>query len=1100
MERSSHRTRTTKHDGVCSLGACRCYNDTMALIAQLELEDSNLQGLLERAAERCAGQLGADVVRILLAGADVGQSWVAAAHGVEAVALDTSFDALTRWVRAHREPGVTPAPADGTSPSETGNPCSSTLCASLRANGAVIGVIQAHCSRRDAFGAEEREHLASMADVLALAVENRRLRQDRERRVEQLRIVNEIGRDAAAILDVDQLCSRVVSLLRSRFQYYDANLFLIDAETNTLVWKSGTRLSAEMPSTTLRCPVGTGITGWVAERGQPLKVNDVSQDTQYVHVPELPDTRAELAVPIKLGESVLGVLDVQSDRTDAFDDDDVHVLQTLGNQVAIALGNAEQLEQTRQRVSELMALRQVSLQLISTTDLSIVLEAVAESALHLVGASDIHIYLYDGDADEFTYGTALWDGGLRAAVTQTVRRDGLTAQVAHGARPIVINQATDHALFQAGEAADWGVQAIAGFPLRRGDKVLGVFNIAFVRPHEFTADELRALALLADQAALAIERAQLFGQLNRRVRQLSTISRIGGIVSSSLDPDETMRVVLRHTSEAISAESGVIFLLERDVLAVKGIIGAGANAPHTLARRDENAFSWVQSTAQALLVRDTSVDPNFGPDAGLLQGSDVRTLLCVPMVIKGQVVGGIELVNRRDGQSFDEYDLELVTSVMTSAAAAVENGRLYEEMRSRLAESTALCSMAQQTTSSLAFGQVLDSIVQQLRDVISCRAISIWLIDEERQELSIAASMGIKPEFRDAIRLKVGEGVSGLVFKEVRPINIRDVRSEQPNLGMDPSVRSLLVVPLVAKSTVIGTLSVDSVQERAFTEDHERLLTIVAAQAASSIENARLFEAERQRAEELERAYEELKELDRLKSQFVQNISHELRTPLTFVKGYADLLSEEAMGPITPRQSQSLEIISRKTEAIIELVNGIITLQELESVPTHRELTSLSNVLCMVVDTARAAAISVGVELRNELPNEKLWVLADDDKLIQVFDNLIGNAIKFSPGGGTITVRVDDVDDCWRVGVHDTGIGIPEDKLERIFERFYQVDGSTTRRFGGTGLGLAIAKEIVEDNEGRIWAESVLGEGSTFFVALPKANEPSADLVNPGAS
>ena len=112
--------------------------------------------------------------------------------------------------------------------------------------------------------------------------------------------------------------------------------------------------------------------------------------------------------------------------------------------------------------------------------------------------------------------------------------------------------------------------------------------------------------------------------------------------------------------------------------------------------------------------------------------------------------------------------------------------------------------------------------------------------------------------------------------------------------------------------------------------------------------------------------------------------------------------------------------------------------------------------------------------------------MADDDKLIQVFDNLIGNAIKFSPGGGVITVRVDDVEGCWRVAVQDNGIGIPEDKLERVFERFFQVDGSTTRRFGGTGLGLAIAREIVEDNEGRIWAESILGEGSTFYVTLPK--------------
>ena len=119
-----------------------------------------------------------------------------------------------------------------------------------------------------------------------------------------------------------------------------------------------------------------------------------------------------------------------------------------------------------------------------------------------------------------------------------------------------------------------------------------------------------------------------------------------------------------------------------------------------------------------------------------------------------------------------------------------------------------------------------------------------------------------------------------------------------------------------------------------------------------------------------------------------------------------------------------------------------------------------------------------------------MWIMADDDRLIQVFDNLLGNAIKFTASGGAITVSAQDDGDYWRVSVQDTGIGIPTDKLDKIFERFYQVDGSTTRRFGGTGLGLAIAKEIVLNHDGKIWAESSVGQGSTFHVALPKCADP----------
>ncbi len=770
---------------------------------------------------------------------------------------------------------------------------------------------------------------------MTIGLEKLALRKER-RRAEQLGIVNEIGRHIAAILNVDQLLQRIAHLIKDAFKQYDVNILLLDAKTGELTWQAGTRFgdSSAIPTPFLRLPPGAGITGWVVQHGQPLLVNDVLQEPRYLSVPELPDTRSELAVPITRGGHILGVLDVQDAHPGAYDEDDISILETLASQIVVALDNARLFEQTQQRVSELMALRQVSLRLISTVDLSEVLETIAESALRLIGASDVHIYLYDDQTKTFTFGTALWDTGSRQPAVSAPWTNGLTALVASEARPIVINDTTHHSLFQGPEVQNWRLpgikrpQAIAGFPLIQGNRVLGVFNVAFLNPHTFTEDELRTLNLLADHAALGIQRARLFEELNHRLNQLST---------------------------------------------------------------------------------------------------------------------------------------------------------LYH--------------MAQQTTSSLALDQVLEAIVAQLRTVISCRAICIFLPDKSMQELRIAAATGLKPEFRERTRPKIGEGVSGLVFQQVRPIYVKNIPEEAPDLHTDPSIRSLLVVPLIAKSKVIGTLSVDSTAVDAFTPGDERLLTIVAAQAASAIENAQLFEAEKERAEELKRAYEELKELDRLKSQFVQNVSHELRTPLTFIKGYIDLLTEEALGSLNQRQKQSLDIVVRKTDAITRLVNDIITLQEIEALPMIKSLIPLKEMLTMVAATAQAAAMNAHIELRVEIPEQEMWILADTDRLTQVFDNLIGNAIKFSPDGGSITISAQDGGDCWLVAVRDTGIGIPADRLEKIFERFYQVDGSTTRRFGGTGLGLAIAREIVTAHNGKIWAESILGKGSTFFVSLPKCSAPESDDV-----
>jgi len=292
-------------------------------------------------------------------------------------------------------------------------------------------------------------------------------------------------------------------------------------------------------------------------------------------------------------------------------------------------------------------------------------------------------------------------------------------------------------------------------------------------------------------------------------------------------------------------------------------------------------------------------------------------------------------------------------------------------------------------------------------------------------------------------------------------------------------------VPLISKDQPIGTLSVDDLKPHAFSTDDSRLLTIAAAQAAVAIENAQLFERLKERAQKLEEAYAELQEADRKKDEFFQNVSHELRTPLTFVKAYAELFLEETLGPITDRQRESLEIVAQRTDAITRLVDDILIFKQLDREAMSMVPIAMGELVREVVQGAEATMAQVGLDLRVEVVDSLPLIYGDRDRLAQVLDNLLGNAIKFSPDGGTITVRVCLVDTAVQVEVTDEGIGIPSDKLEKVFERFYQVDGSSRRRFGGTGLGLAIVKRIVEAHNGRVWAESEPGKGSTFFFMVP---------------
>ncbi len=232
------------------------------------------------------------------------------------------------------------------------------------------------------------------------------------------------------------------------------------------------------------------------------------------------------------------------------------------------------------------------------------------------------------------------------------------------------------------------------------------------------------------------------------------------------------------------------------------------------------------------------------------------------------------------------------------------------------------------------------------------------------------------------------------------------------------------------------------------------------------------------------RARMQLEEVARLKDQMIQNISHELRMPLTIIKGYLGLLLEGALGEVTGTVYEALKTLERRTEEIVAIVDRITTLYGLRLSGLPIERLSLSELVRRAVALRLDAAKQAGLVLELDLPDEDVLVEGNAEQLTQALDCLLDNAIKFSLSGGRIAVRLNRKEDMVTVEVTDTGIGIPADKLERIWERFYQVDGSTTRRYGGLGLGLALVKDVIEAHGGTVWAKSSEGQGSTFGFAL----------------
>jgi two-component system phosphate regulon sensor histidine kinase PhoR len=311
----------------------------------------------------------------------------------------------------------------------------------------------------------------------------------------------------------------------------------------------------------------------------------------------------------------------------------------------------------------------------------------------------------------------------------------------------------------------------------------------------------------------------------------------------------------------------------------------------------------------------------------------------------------------------------------------------------------------------------------------------------------------------------------------------------QELLGLEYS----LIVPLVIQERVVGLITTAHTRQSSPPGKREiALITGIARQAAIAIDNANLYQDLQIHAAQLERAYHELKELEERKTQFVQNVSHELRSPFTVIKGYLEMLLEEEVGTLSDRQRAGLEVIAEKTEALGRLIFDIVTMQSVDAKSLDLQEVDLELLFQTALANINtdASNTSFEIDLSPELPHVK----ADPTMTERILIHLLDNALKFSPQGGVITLRAQPEEEMMRVEVEDQGIGIPENAVPHIFDSFYQVDGSTTRRFGGTGLGLSIARQIVVAHGGQMGVESVEGKGSTFFFTLPLASPASATM------
>ena len=377
---------------------------------------------------------------------------------------------------------------------------------------------------------------------------------------------------------------------------------------------------------------------------------------------------------------------------------------------------------------------------------------------------------------------------------------------------------------------------------------------------------------------------------------------------------------------------------------------------------------------------------------------------------------------------------------------------------------------------------LLSRIITEAADLTKAEAASILLLDPKTQQLHFKASSNkVPPEMSD-MAVSLDDSIAGAILTQNKPMYIQDV-SKDPrwNQNVDDAIafqtRSILGVPMHnVTQEPVGVL--EALNKRGggdFSVQDFETLSILADIAGVAVEQARLFN-------ELQQANAELNELDQLKTDFIAIASHELRTPLSVILGYVSFLREEA----EPEMTAQFDNVLQAAVHLRTLIQDMLNLRYVDAgtaalTRTKVDLVAMIHNMNLEKDET---AVAKDQTVHVTLPNDELLVLIDQDMMEVIIGNLLNNAVKFTPKGGQIQVKVERHGrEAW-FRIKDSGIGVPEDQLERIFKRFYQVESPLRRQHEGMGLGLSIAKELVELHNGRIWAESSNQNGSEFIIAL----------------
>jgi PAS domain S-box-containing protein len=728
---------------------------------------------------------------------------------------------------------------------------------------------------------------STIAAQVAPVLDNLRLLEEARRRAEELEIVSEVGQAITSVLDLDTVFRHIVDATKGHFGHYFVGIALV--EEDQLVFRSGSTVGdsdfrLERGQLGVALSYESSLVAEAARSERPLLVGDVLGDPRYLRVEELPATRSELCIPIKVAGRVIGMLDVQSDRPFAYGEADIALLQIVANYAGVAIDNARLFEEAYARAEELAVLNELGRALTARLSVEQVLDEAYRGMSRLMDATNFYVALYDADRDQVTFAFDATEGNILRFFSTRQAGEGLTEYVIRSRAPLLISDNLPERLEELGiEAVGRMSLSWLGVPLVTGGQVLGVMAVqSYTTPRAYDEHDRDMLTAIASQVAIAIQNAQSYGRaqdeiaerkraeerVRRRAAQAALIYEVGQRVSSRLELEALLSEIVTAVHDAFDYYGVLLLLLEEgsQYLTLQAIAGgyAGLHLNGLRIAIGEGMTGHAAATGETQISGDVSQDPHYVRKAG----EKTRSELAVPIKRGDKIIGVLDLQSD-ELDAFDMNDVMLMEILADQLAAAIENARLYEETQQRLREQRMLFDASQRLAGApLRAGEVAEVGVQQLADVMGSTACSFSLLAPNGETLQTLADFWVEDgvehlEKRGEVYNLSAYPATARVMHTLEPLVVQasDPNADPAELAYmreNNESATLAVFPLAVKGKAVGVMELETWEERHYTPEQISMAMTLANQVAAALENARLYEAVQQELSERTRAEEAL--------------------------------------------------------------------------------------------------------------------------------------------------------------------------------------------------------------------------------------------------